>query len=223
MKALIKSALALALCASAASAQLLESDFNTMKWDWSVPGMKWLGTKIFQSAGDYGYYQDYNPSYGVTTGSGYLNRADWRFVYYGGLTGKKVYAWAAWGLPSVKPPYTNANGKRVDGCMHTHVGWGVWMYYSFYSGGVNYSAWVGPLKGGNQSGIRVNDYTCNHSVTGGHDTWGNDLFTFPFPKTGNIWQAMIVGAMAYSHGAELCGGAFQCVNQPWIGAYTIPN
>jgi hypothetical protein len=220
MNMLLKSALLLALGASAASAQLLESEFQKMKWNWSAPGMKWLGTKIFQYAGDYGYYQDNNPSYGVPINSSYTNTADWRYVYYGGLTGKRVYAWGQWGLPSVKPPYVDAMGKLRDGCMHTHVGYGVWMYYSFYSGGVNHTGWVGPLYGGNISGTRVNNYTCSHSVTGGHDTWGKDVFTFDFPKTGNIWQTMILGGMAYSHGANLCP-SFQCVNQPWLGAYTV--
>lgn len=223
MRILIKSLVVLALGASAVSAQLLESDFNTLKWPTFSPGMKWVGTKIFQSAGDYGYFQDPNPSYGVPINSGYIKSSDWRLVYYSGLTGKTVYAWSTWGQPSVKRPYVNEKNVRVDGCMHTHVGWGVWMYYSFNSGGVNYSGWVGPLKGGNLSGIRVNDYTCRHTVTGGHDTWGSDVFTFSFPKTGNFWHLMAVGAIAYSHGAELCGGSFQCINQPWIGAYTIPN
>lgn len=222
MNALLNTAFALALGASAASAQLSQTDFQSMKWNWSAPGMKWLGTKIFQYAGDWGYYQDNNASYGVPTGHGYTSTYDWRYVYYGGLTGKRVYAWGDWGLPTVPPPFRDAKNVLRDGCQHTHVAYGVWMYYSYYSGGVNYTGWVGPLYGGNLSGIRVNDYTCNHAVSGGHDTWGNTVFIFDFPKTGNIWQTMILGGQAYSHGSGLCGTSFQCVNQPWLGAYTVP-
>lgn len=99
----------------------------------------------------------------------------WHFVFYTSLTGTNVTAWADWGQPTVPAPVVK-DGKTYDNCAHTHMSYGVWLQYGYYSGG--------------------------------------------FPKTGNIWTAMILGATAVSHGSFDCS-THGCINKPWIGAYAI--
>lgn len=219
MNALLKSSLALAALAVTVSAQVPEPDFQSMKWSWGP--VKWLATKAFEYAGDYGYYQDNNPSYAIPNSTSFTDWRHWRFVYYYQLTGKRVVAWGDWGLPSVAPGIVR-NGVYYDDCGHTHVTYGVWMQYSYYSGGNYYTNYVGPLYGGSKAGYRTASKYCGHKIGSDlHGSWGNEVFTFDFPKTGNIWQAMFLGGLANSH-AGLCGaGSFSCINQPWLGAYTV--
>ncbi len=222
MNAMLKSALGIVTLAATVSAQVPEPDFRKMTWSFTGP-ITWLASKIFQYAGDYGYYQDNNPSYGISNTDPLTDRRHWRYVYYTGLAAKRIVAWGSWGLPSIPAPFVDAQGVRRDGCGHTHVTYGVWMQYGYYSGGTYYTGWVGPLNGGSLSGVRVNNYTCSHQIgASAHASWGSSAFTFDFPKTGNIWQALVLGGVANSHGAGLCGGTFACINQPWLGAYTVP-
>jgi hypothetical protein len=214
-----KSILAIAAASSVGSAQVKESFFRTMTWSWAG-SPKFLGSKSFQSDVDWGYFQDYTPSFGIPN-IAIEDRSFWRHVAYTGLTGKRVVAWGDWGLPQVKPAYVDAGGTLRDGCGHTHITYAVWLLYGYYSGGVYQSGAVGPLDGGSFGGMRVNNY-CRHDVAGAHETWGKTAFVFDFPKTGNIWTAMILGGVANSHGAGLCGSSFACINQPWLGAYAVP-
>jgi hypothetical protein len=225
MKAWILSAL---LCASAsvpALAQPDQSEFGGYTWSWSNP-VTWLGTTSL-NPGQSGYYQDYSPSSSNMESPSNINWRNWRFVYYYGLTGGDVWAWADWGTPSVPPPAVRPDGRIGDNCFHTHVAWGVWLQYGYYSGGQYYSGVVGPYQGGVKSGVRVNNSTCTHSVnntfTGSVPRygWGQDYFNIKFPKSGNVWSAMFVGAFAISHAGMDCP-TLGCTNQPWIGAFSLP-
>jgi hypothetical protein len=222
MKSFLKPILGLAFAAFPIMAQVNQAEFSTMTWSWSNP-ITWLATCNLGTSGA-GYYQDYSPSMNYTGTA--TDWRKWRFVAYVGLTGKKVTAWGNWGQPSIPSPVVRPDGRIGDNCQHAHLSYGVWLQYGYYSGGVYYSGVVGPLQGGTKSGIRVNNYTCRHSVNNSLNQidprfgWGSDVFNFTFPKTGNIWNMMIVGASALSHGAFGCS-THGCVNQPWIGAYGI--
>jgi hypothetical protein len=222
MKTFIKAALLCVTVSGSVIAQVNRAEFNSMSWSWTN-SVKWLGSKQL-GPGGYGYYQDNTPS---SSDVGSPNDwRKWRFVYYTGLTGTNVTAWAQWGLPSVPSPVLRPDGRLGDNCEHSHISYGVWLQYGYSSGGKYYSGVIGPLQGGSKSGVRVNNYTCRHSVNNGINWiderfgFGNDAWSYKFPKTGNIWTAMIVGAMAVSHGQFGCS-THGCVNQPWIGAYAI--
>jgi hypothetical protein len=193
---------------------------------WPVANVKWLGVTDFSKTG-YGYYLDNSDSYSYTDGN-FADWSKWRFAIYTNLSGKNVTAWGAWGTPTPPPPVRRPDGKIAKLCEHTHVAYGVWLYFDYYSGGKRYTGWAGPLGGG-KSGIQVNDYTCTHSVKNplspngdNQFGWGTDVVTLSFPKVGNIFPMIIVGASALSHGALGCRTT-GCVNQPWINAYAIPN
>jgi hypothetical protein len=225
MKTWIISVLLCAAALGSASAQPDQTEFNNYKWSWSNP-ITWLGSTSLNPGG-YGYYQDYTPSSSNMEDPTTINWRNWRFVYYYGLTGGNVWTWADWGQPSVPAPTTLPDGTIADECFHTHLAWGVWLQYGYYSGGAYYSGVVGPFQGGVKSGVRVNNSTCSHSVnniftkTVPRYGWGQDSFNIKFPKTGNIWTAMIVGAFAISH-VDLDCPTHGCTNQPWIGAYSLP-
>ncbi|MEO6095692.1 MAG: hypothetical protein ABIW76_08430 [Fibrobacteria bacterium] len=204
-----------------AHAQVTQAELQTIKM-WPSGG-KWLASKVFNYPGDYGYYLDNNPM--VENTGPFVDLADWRWVYYSGLTGKRVIAYGTWGQPAVGPPTRNASGQiTADNCGHVVSSYGVWLQYGYYSGGQYYTGWVGPW-GGSKSGTRVNDNYCKMTTTPTFHPeerygWGQEQFDFQVPKTGNIWIGMIVGATAVSH-ARLGCSSFACVNQPSIVAYTL--
>lgn len=224
MKTSIKSFLLCAAACGSALAQPDKSEFSSYQWSWTNP-INWLATYNLKPGGS-GYYQDYTPSYSNMEVPSTINWRHWRFVYYTGLTGGNVMAWADWGLPAIKPPVKVGN-ETMDDCQHSHVAWGVWLQYGYYSGGVYYSGVIGPYQGGVKSGVRVSSNVCKHSVTNDFTTivprygWGNDYYSIKFPKSGNPWTAMIVGAFAISHRKLGCSTQ-GCTNQPWIGAYSVP-
>jgi len=225
VKAFLASALLATGLAASAFGQVTSSDIAALKF-WPNGPIKYLATKHFDYAGDYGYYLDPNPS--TSLALPYSSWANWRAVIYTGLTGKRVYAYGDWGNPDPGPPvWDPVRMIWRDNCQHTHVAYGVWLYYSYYSGGQYYSGWVGGIPVGGKSGVRVNNYTCSHAIKNplspnGDNVfgWGQDYFTFDFPKTGNIWTTMAVGVTAVSHAMLGCGQQ-GCTNSPWIIAYTV--
>jgi hypothetical protein len=226
MRTWIKMALLCATASGSALAQPDQSEFSSYTWSWTNP-VTWLGTTSL-NPGQAGYYQDYSPTYSNMESPSTINWRHWRMVYYYGLTGGDVWAWADWGLPTVPPPAVRADGRIGDNCFHSHVAWGVWLQYDYYSGGTHYSGVVGPLQGGVKSGVRpTNSSPCSHSVTNIFNSsvprygWGKDYFNMKFAKTGNIWAAMYVGAFAINHGAMGCATQ-GCTSNPWIGAYSLP-
>ena len=206
----------------AVHAQVNQTQLQSMKM-WPGQSAKWLGSKIFKYAGDYGYYLDGTPmtsDYGAST-----DWWKWRFVYYTGLTGKRVIAYGTWGNPPIGPPALRSDGQWGDDCFHAHMSYGVWLQYGYYSGGQYYTGFISP-RGGSKSGVRVNNNYCRHSVVNSLSStdpifgWGEEQFDYKVPKTGNIWVGMVVGATAVSHGYIGCA-SFACVNQPYIIAYTL--
>ncbi len=216
MNLLQKLFIAGALAVGFAFAQVDEASLANMKWPPPYQ-VNWLGSKIFNYVGDYGYYQDHTPMTSFWgTGTDWQK---WRFVYFTGLGGKRVVAWADWGYPSIGPPVRDQFGSvRGDNCGHTHVTQAVWLQYGYYSAGRYYSGYVGPW-GASKAGTRINDYSCQHLTTTA-EGWGNPYFTMNFPAGGGIWQGMVLGAMGNSHANGFGCGSFECVNQPWMGAYT---
>jgi hypothetical protein len=185
---------------------------------------RWLATKMFQYAGDYGYYQDNTPM--AADGGQFLDLTNWRWAYYTGLTGKRVIAYGTWGLPKIGPPVLRSDGKMGDNCGHAHTSYGVWLAYGLYSGGKYYSGWTSG-GGGSKSGTRVNNNYCKFSTTSDLEHidkrygWGAEQFDYKFPAVGNIFYAMVVGVTAVSHGGFGCT-SFGCVNQPYIVSYSLP-
>jgi hypothetical protein len=213
------------LAAAAAFGQASSADVASMKFFPPV-GVKWIGATDFSQT-NYGYHLDNSASYSYSDGN-FADWSKWRFVRYTGLTGMQVTAWGDWGRPIPPPPFIKPNGDRAVPCEHTHVAYGVWLFYSFYSSGNHITGWVGPVGGGGKSGKQVNDWTCTHPVinplsSDGNNTfgWGQEAFVFNFAKTGNPYLYMVVGAMALSHGALGCP-TVGCINQPWIFAYAFP-
>jgi hypothetical protein len=208
----------------AVQAQVTQAELATIKM-WPSGG-KWLASKVFNYVGDYGYYQDNTPM--VENTGPFVDIADWRWVYYGGLTGKRVIAYGTWGSPSIGPPVRNPSTGAItgDNCGHVVMSYGVWLQYGYYSGGQYYTGWVGPW-GGSKSGTRVNDNYCKIStVPSFHPEerygWGMEQFDINIPKTGSVWIGMIIGATAVSHANKLGCSSFACVNQPYIVSYTLP-
>ncbi len=50
--------------------------------------------------------------------------ADYRYVRYTGVAGKKVWIYGAWGSTLIPPPE-----GRADACGHAHASYGVWGRY----------------------------------------------------------------------------------------------
>lgn len=223
MKASLTTAGAILALSLSAHAQVNQTELQAMKM-WPSQPVTWLASKIFNYTGDYGYYYDNSP---MASDWGAPNDWwKWRFVYYTGLTGKRVIAYGTWGYPTIPPPVVRPDGRIGDNCGHAHVSYGVWLQYGYYSGGQYYTGFAGPW-GGSKSGIRVNANYCRHSVDNPLKNidprygWGQDQVDFQIPKTGNIWVGMVVGASAVSHGGFGCP-THGCVNQPYIVSYTLP-
>lgn len=201
---------------AAAFGQVSREELANMNM-WPGVAVKWLGSTDFSQT-NYGYYRDYSPS--VPFDGAYTDWSKWRFAIYGGLTGKNVYYWANWSGP--------IDQNQLANCGHTHVTWSSWFQIGYYSGGVYYSGWSRGAGGG-MSGVKsASGTSCSMSPkntwngNGGWENnfgWGNSYGTFRFPKTGNPFILMIVGASAVSHAGVGCS-AHGCINNPGIYAYT---
>jgi hypothetical protein len=194
---------------------------------WPGVPVKWLGSVDFSNANT-GYFLDNSSSTGFSDGN-FTDWSKWRFAIYTGLTGKRVYYWGDWGYPTPAAPFQKSDGTWAKPCEHTHLTWSSWFQYGYYSGGVYYSGWTRGGSGG-LSGVQVNNYTCSMSTknvwnsNGAYENsfgWGNSSAMFTFPKTGNPFILMVVGASALSHGQQGCS-MHGCINNPRINAYAIP-
>jgi hypothetical protein len=217
LKAILQAAGIGCLAAASTFGQITSSGLLTMKM-WPTVPVKWLGSPTDFSKINYGYYYDNSPSYGFTDGD-FAAWNKWRFAMYTGLSGKTITAWGDWYTPTPPPPVVKPGGIAKP-CEHTHIAYGVWLQYGYYSGGKYYTGWNGPFGGG-KSGVQGVNNSCPHTVNSLMG-WGTDTYTFSLPKVGNPYTLMIVGASALSHGAIGCP-IQGCINQPAIFAYAVPN
>jgi hypothetical protein len=186
------------------------------------PPSGYWATKHFSYVGDYGYFTAPTSAVPGTT----AHAADYKYVRYSGIGGKRVFVYGAWGTTPVPNPSGTA-----DACGHAHTSYGVWTRWEFR---VLFfrriSGWI-PLGGGGMSGIRNAQGQCVFRT----DTplasidprygWGLPSLGFDFRGT-SFFRDLVVGALSNTHGWGSCTvptGTFKACHEPsYIIGYTLP-
>jgi hypothetical protein len=186
------------------------------------PPSGYHATKTFGYVGDYGYYTAPSARPGATA-----NPADYTYVRYLGVRGKKVYLYGAWGPSSIPPPTGGG-----DACGHTHASYGVWARWSLGLPWLfrTFEGWY-LAGGGGMSGQRDASGKCVHRTDnplGAFDPrfgWGDDFEVFDL-RGFTFVRELVLGALSNTHGWGTCTvppATFPaCVEPSYLIGYTLP-
>jgi len=142
--------------------------------------------------------------------------ADYVYVRYTGISGKKIHVESVWGITGIPP-----SSQDGDNCGHAHNSYGVWVKYEIPSK----TGWLF-LGGGGMSGARDASGSCVFSTKNNLTTidprfgWGHEFLIFDFTG-GTMYTELVVGALSNTHGWGSCG-AFACHEPSYVMLYTWP-